>query len=155
MSSLQLPDLLSGKITLHFHETEIQVDKDLQEILVQWLLQCAEKESLEFHSLDYILSNDQYVLELNKQYLDHDYFTDILTFPMDEESGATEIYISLDRVKENAVNENCSFEKELARVMIHGILHLTGHMDSSEEERDNMRNTEDRYLNELSFKEPA
>ena len=154
MSSHLAPDSLPGEITIHFHLTEIKIDARLQEALMSWLKQCAESESFQFDQLDYVLSNDEYILQLNKEFLEHDYYTDILTFPMDE-TGHSEIYISLDRVKENASAQECTFENELARVMVHGILHLSGHSDKTAEDQKEMRAREDHYLKELSLEKPA
>lgn len=99
-------------------------------------------------NLNYIFCNDAYLLEINKQYLDHDYFTDIITFNNSESEELLEgdIYISIDRVTENATDFKTPFEVELRRVMIHGLLHLLGFDDTTEALKTQMRLKEDEYL---------
>ena len=99
--------------------------------------------------LTYVFCNDQQLLKLNKEFLNHDTLTDIITFDYslgNEIHG--EIYISTDRVEENAEEFEVSFMNELSRVMVHGILHLCGYKDKSEEEKNQMRNKENHYLAE-------
>lgn len=92
--------------------------------------------------------SDEYLLEINKEYLDHDYFTDIITFDNSEEDNQLEgdIYISVDRVRENAATFHTDFDTEMRRVLIHGLLHLAGHDDTSEALKTAMRAKEDEYL---------
>lgn len=105
----------------------------------------AEKKNLS--SLQYIFCSDDYLLEINRQYLQHDYYTDIITFNLGtEKSIEGEIYISVERVKENAQLMHTSFKEELHRVIFHGILHLCGHKDTLKSEKQDMRRKEDRLL---------
>ncbi len=102
--------------------------------------------------LNYIFCDDDYLLEINKKYLDHDYYTDIISFDYsegDELSG--DIYISTQRVDENSDKEQVHFTEELYRVVFHGVLHLCGYNDKTEEEQKEMRAREDYYLH-LHFK---
>ncbi len=102
--------------------------------------------------LNYIFCDDDYLLEINKKYLNHDYYTDIITFDYsegDELSG--DIYISTERVEENSDQEKVHFTEELYRVVFHGALHLCGYNDKNEEDQKLMREKEDYYLN-LHFK---
>lgn len=95
-----------------------------------------------------IFCSDSYLLETNKKHLNHDYYTDIITFSYQSNlviSG--DLFISIDRIKENAQKFDCSFEKELERVVYHGVLHLCGYNDKSSEELRQMRSKEDFYLN--------
>jgi probable rRNA maturation factor len=98
--------------------------------------------------LSYIFCSDDHLLNMNKQFLRHDYYTDILTFDLSEpgESGKAEIYISVDRVRENAGKLGVSFKHELHRVILHGALHLCGFRDKKPGERVKMRKAEDKYL---------
>jgi rRNA maturation RNase YbeY len=97
--------------------------------------------------LDYIFCDDEYLLKINQDYLDHDTYTDIITFPYgDLNVIAGDIFISVERVKENAVNFRVDFELELKRVMAHGVLHLLGYGDKSEEEVLQMRLKEDEKI---------
>ncbi|MEO6844577.1 MAG: rRNA maturation RNase YbeY [Ginsengibacter sp.] len=106
------------------------------------------EEGIGFKSISYIFCNDAYLLKLNQAYLNHDTLTDILTFTLSGSSLAivSEIYISIERVKENARELNVNYETELRRVMIHGILHLCGYDDLSDSQKIEMRLKEDYYL---------
>ena len=95
-----------------------------------------------------VFCSDSFLLDLNKKHLNHDYFTDIITFSyttLDRISG--DLFISVDRVKENALKEGVSFERELERVVYHGVLHLCGYNDKTPEEIKEMRSKENYYLN--------
>lgn len=107
-----------------------------------------EAESKEAGMLQYIFCDDAYLLEMNQKFLDHDTLTDIITFDYTEDLGALsgDIFISLERVKENAIAYDVSFEEELMRVMIHGVLHLLGEKDGTAEEKERMRSRENYYL---------
>ena len=106
------------------------------------------KEKTKLEQLNYIFCSDPYLLEINKNHLDHNYYTDIITFEFSEPGRPIigEIYISIDRVKDNARNYGESFTRELHRVIFHGALHLCGHGDKTPEEEQIMRKLEDRYL---------
>lgn len=105
-----------------------------------------EKKPLE--TVRYIFCSDEYLLKINKQFLNHNYYTDIITFELADKQNPTiaEIYISIDRVKENAITHSVSLEKELLRVIFHGALHLCGHKDKRKSEIIEMRKKEDQYL---------
>lgn len=117
--------------------------------LRSWLLKCALSEKKKIHSLNYIFCSDSYLRKLNKQFLDHDYFTDIITFPTSipgEKSISGDIFISIDRVRDNAKTFGVRINEELHRVMVHGLLHLCGYGDKTESEKKLMRKKEDFYL---------
>jgi probable rRNA maturation factor len=106
------------------------------------------KERKKLGSLNYIFCSDKRLLQINRDYLKHDYYTDIITFdlsPGNKTEG--EIYISIDRVRDNAKMEGTSFKSEIARVIFHGALHLCGYGDKSPKEIKQMRAKEDAYLN--------
>lgn len=109
-------------------------------------------ENKPFVSLSIVSCSDDYLLNLNKQFLNHDYFTDILTFDLSEvrEEIAGEIYISIDRVKENSIVHQVTFKDEFCRILFHGILHLCGFLDITPAEKRQMTQKEDFYLNEFS-----
>ena len=116
-----------------------------------WLERVIEREDKKTGELTYVFCNDQQLLKLNKEFLNHDTLTDIITFDYslgNEIHG--EIYISTDRVEENAEEFEVSFMNELSRVMVHGILHLCGYKDKSEEEKNQMRNKENHYMAEAA-----
>lgn len=107
-----------------------------------------KEEGAEVERVDYIFCVDAYLIELNRAYLNHDTFTDILTFTLSPagEAITSEIYISVERVRENAGKYGVSFETELHRVMIHGLLHLCGYEDGTPKQKKQMRSKEDYYL---------
>ncbi|MCM4165921.1 MULTISPECIES: rRNA maturation RNase YbeY [unclassified Arenibacter] len=112
-----------------------------------WISRIVVSEGFDCDQLDYIFCDDEYLLKINQDYLDHDTYTDIITFPYgDLNVIAGDIFISVERVKENAVNFRVDFELELKRVMAHGVLHLLGYGDKSEEEVLQMRLKEDEKI---------
>ncbi len=117
----------------------------------QWISDVIQQESNAAGEINYIFCSDNFLLELNKSFLGHTTLTDIITFPnTDSKQGISgEIYISVDRVDDNAVKFNQSFQSELKRVMVHGVLHLLGYKDKSKEEKTTMRSKEDLYLKEF------
>jgi rRNA maturation RNase YbeY len=106
------------------------------------------KEKTRLKQLQYIFCSDEYLLQINKEHLQHNYYTDIITFDLSDEPDAVtgEIYISIDRVKDNAQNYEVTFKQELLRVIFHGALHLCGYKDKSEKDQVTMRKAEDKYL---------
>lgn len=116
--------------------------------LKKWIKNSLIAEGINSAAINYIFCSDPYLLEINQEYLNHDYFTDIITFDNSEDEGLLEgdIYISIDRIRENAQNLNLSFTDELHRVMIHGVLHLCGYSDKGKAEKQIMRLKEDTYL---------
>ncbi|HMR82360.1 MAG TPA: rRNA maturation RNase YbeY [Niabella sp.] len=100
--------------------------------------------------INYVFCSDEDLLAINRQHLDHDYYTDIITFDLSETSESkhliSDIYISTDRVKENAALTGTTFSSELLRVMFHGILHLIGYKDKTDKEQKRMREVEDEWL---------
>lgn len=116
--------------------------------LKSFLLNIFKKENRTLESISLIFTTDRNIHEMNKTFLNHDYLTDILTFDLSEAEGAimAEIYISVERVKENAFFHHTSFKNEIHRVIFHGILHLCGYKDKTEEEKAKMRDKENEYL---------
>lgn len=107
-----------------------------------------EDRGFKLDSLNYIFCSDNDLLTINQQFLKHDDYTDIITFDLSKDSNSItgEIYISIDRVKENAKTHREKFEKEIHRVMFHGALHLTGQKDKTPQESIKMRTLEEHYL---------
>jgi len=101
-------------------------------------------------NLNIIFCSDNYLLKMNKEYLGHNYFTDVITFDYSEENLISgDVFISVDTVKENAKNYEVSFENELFRVIIHGVLHLIGYNDKTDKEQEEMTIKENYYLDKL------
>jgi len=122
----------------------------------QWLLAVAEAENKTICKLTYIFCSDEYLLDINNKYLGHDFYTDIITFPYKEgHEIESDLFISVDRVRENAVEFNVTFDNELKRVMIHGLLHLMGYGDKSEDQISLMREKEEYYIAKFDLFSPA
>lgn len=111
-----------------------------------WIIDTVEAEGYFPGRIDFIFCTDEFLLEINRRHLGHDDYTDIITFPYEEDPIVGEIYISIDRVKENAAAFGINFEEELRRVMVHGILHLCGYDDHEDEDIEEIRKKEDEYL---------
>ncbi len=114
--------------------------------LEEWLVTTARREERSIESLTYQFVSDDELLVLNRQYLDHDTYTDILTFPYSYDPIQSDICISIDRVRDNARGQNCERLHELLRVIVHGLLHMCGHSDETPEDKESMRRLEDHYL---------
>jgi len=113
----------------------------------KWLEDLILSEEKKLGEINYIFCDDEYLLKINQDYLQHDYYTDIITF--DYVKGKTisgEIFVSLQRISDNASTLSRNYEEELRRVLAHGILHLCGYKDKTEEEELQMRGKEDHYL---------
>jgi len=112
-----------------------------------WITTVIESYGKQPGELAFIFVSDDYLYKMNKDYLQHDYYTDVITFDYSKDDVVSgDIFISLDRVKENADKYGVTFINELARVMIHGVLHLIGFKDATEEEKAIMRREEDKAL---------
>lgn len=112
-----------------------------------WLKDIILSEDKKLGEINYIFCDDEYLLKVNQDYLQHDYYTDIITF--DYVKGKTisgEIFVSLQRISDNASTLSKNYEEELRRVLAHGVLHLCGYKDKTEEEEQLMRNKEDFYI---------
>jgi rRNA maturation RNase YbeY len=117
----------------------------------KWILSTLTLENRQCSYIDFILCDDAYLLNINKEYLQHDYYTDIITFPLKDDPIESNVFISIDRVRENAEFYKVDFEEELHRVIIHGVLHLIGYDDKSEDDKTKMRAKEDEYLSKRNF----
>lgn len=132
------------KIEYDFTEKEFLIAK--QSVLEQLLEQIYKDFDQEASDINYIFCNDDYLLDINRTYLNHDYYTDVITFESAHPNLPSDIFISTERVAENAEKYNISFSDELARVMIHGVLHLCGMEDGDKIQAQEMRDKEDYYL---------
>jgi probable rRNA maturation factor len=129
-----------------FYSNKTQLKQFIESIFVQ--------ENKALHQIQYIFCSDEYLLAINKQSLNHDYYTDIITFGLSlpKEPVEAEIYISIDRVKENAETLGVSFKDELLRVAFHGALHLCGYKDKRKADISIMRNKENYYIHQFLSK---
>ncbi len=126
--------------------------KFLRKQVKLWISSCVHERGYVLGEINYIFCSDEYLLEINKEYLQHNYFTDIITFNYNEDKTInSDIYISVDRVKENAKTFNQTIVNEFYRVLIHGILHLTGQNDKTKKEEIQMRKFEDLCLSKIKF----
>lgn len=123
------------------------IEENIPQDYIIWLENIIHKESKKLGEINYILCDDDYLLKINQDYLQHDYYTDIITF--DKVRGNTinaDIFVSLQRISDNASTLSRDYQEELRRVLAHGILHLCGYKDKSETEEQLMRRKEDFYL---------
>ena len=115
--------------------------------LKRFVKELVAHEGKQLKELSLVFTDDEYLLEVNKQYLNHDYFTDVITFDYSDFPNVSgDVMISLDRVKDNAQSMNLDFETELYRVVFHGTLHLCGYKDKKKEDEALMRSKEDFYI---------
>jgi probable rRNA maturation factor len=117
----------------------------------KWLNVVVREENKKPWYINFIFCSDEYLFELNKTYLKHETLTDIITFPYQEDINTIsgDIFISIDRVKENATKFRQDLEKELHRVMVHGVLHLIGYSDHGKKKKEIMTEREDHFLERL------
>lgn len=137
--------------TITFNNNGISPFLKQKPLLKLLLASIFDEEGVDFKSVSYVFCTDEFLLKLNQQYLNHNTLTDVITFTLSETSLpiVSEIYISLERVKENSKELKTDFMEELHRVMIHGVLHLCGYSDHIPELKVEMRKREDYYLNKL------
>jgi len=137
---------MNGIINFFFEETA-EIDLSERKI-TQWVNEICKRNDATLSDVNYIICSDDHLLSINQEYLEHDFYTDIITFDNSEKEGVIEgdIFLSVDRIKENAMSMGVTFDNELLRVFAHGILHLIGYGDKSEQEIRVMRKKEDECL---------
>ncbi len=138
---------------ISFFEEDIQFKLKNKAQVRQWISNTVIAEGYRLKELTYIFCSDAYLLQINRQYLDHDTYTDIITFDNSEEEGRIigDIFISIERIRENSAKFNVSETDELHRVIIHGVLHLLGYKDKTAVSKEKMTQKEDEYLSKRSF----
>lgn len=135
---------------INFFTENIDISLENEELIREWIGKVSEDRSFKIGVINYIFTDDQTLYHVNQKYLEHDYLTDIITFDNTQANEINgDIYISIERVKDNASKYQRTFLDELHRVIIHGILHLTGIRDQDEDEKKIMRELEDKYLSLL------
>lgn len=139
---------MDNRDAILFHAQDADLPALDKERIGDWLAGIIAEEGFRLEALNYIFCSDEYLHSINVQYLDHDTYTDIITFDNADEEGVVEgdIFISTQRVRENATEFGVTYGEELLRVMAHGVLHLLGHKDKSEAEQAAMRALEDRAV---------
>lgn len=135
-------------ISFNFVETKDVISQKNK--IKSWIKEVVEQKGKKIGDISYIFCSDEYLLDINKKYLKHDYFTDIITFDYsDKEKVAGDLFISIEIVRENSLTLNQDFENELHRVIIHGVLHLLGLKDKTEKQAKEMRKAEEECLRSL------
>lgn len=131
-----------------FNSIESDFEIQFEDVFRVWIKDVIILENKIPGDIQYIFCHDEYLLDINIRFLNHNYYTDVITFPSSSENNLVsgEIYISLDRVKENSINHKQKFARELSRVIIHSVLHLIGYNDATIEEKKLMMFKEDYYL---------
>jgi rRNA maturation RNase YbeY len=137
-----------SQLPVHFFTEDISFTLKEKNKVRNWVKQTIQAEGKKLKELNFIFCSDNYLLEINQQYLKHDTFTDIVTFDNSESSEIIigDIFISIDRVRENADKYNVAERDELHRVIIHGTLHLLGYIDKTKAHKSLMTSKEDQYL---------
>ena len=143
------PGIHSDEPEIHFTTNDIEFELADEEAVASWIIAVIEEEGFDLQRIDFIFCSDEYLLQINKEYLQHDDYTDIITFPLEEDPILGEIYISIDRVRENASTFEIPFEKELLRVIIHGVLHLCGYDDHEDADIEEIRSKEEYYIEKV------
>jgi len=133
---------------IRFFNEDVDYTLPKKQVTRQWLKRQAEQEGYALGDLNYIFCSDEHVLQVNREYLQHDYYTDIITFDTSESDDRLEgdIFISVDRVADNARQLGVPTEHEMRRVLAHGLLHLCGYGDKTDDEAAAMRAKEDSWL---------
>jgi probable rRNA maturation factor len=138
---------------IEFFFEDIQPIQFHEKVLHLHLKSLIKNELKKIGEISVIFCSDEYLLQMNKEYLNHDYYTDIITFDYVEGDVISgDLFISFDRLKENAQQYGVSLIKELYRVVFHGTLHLVGYKDKTERDQETMKYKEDYYLSEVDFK---
>ena len=135
-------------MSISFNKADKNTTLAKRSVLKAFIERSLKKEGLRIERLQYIFCSDKYLLGINKSYLQHDYYTDIISFDLSETKGKLigEVYISIDRVKDNAKTHKTSLKEELLRVIFHGALHFCGYKDKKPSDIKKMRSQEDKWL---------
>ena len=139
-------------VNLFFEDVDL-INLD-SKFLSSWLSNVCDEESKVLYEVNLIFCSDEYLLKMNIEYLQHDYYTDIISFDYCEDNKILgDLFISKDRVLDNSIEHNVSFDFEIQRVIVHGVLHLCGYKDKTDVEEILMRNKEDYYLSKIVSRE--
>ena len=137
---------------IHFFSEEVEFALPNEALVARWLNEVARTEKTQIADLSYVFCSDDYLLAINQQYLNHDYYTDVITFDHREQMSEPvlgDIFISYERVIDNSEQLNLIVLDEIYRVMLHGLLHLLGYNDATSEEKLDMHLMEDKHLSSI------
>lgn len=142
-----------NKSSINFFNEDITYRLRDKNWIREWIIEVVNSEGQQIGNLNFIFCSDKYLHELNVNYLEHDNHTDVITFDItdEEEVISGDIFISLERVRENAKIYGARISNEIHRVMIHGVLHLIGYQDNTEKEKAQIREFEDNHLSSRSW----
>lgn len=145
------------KAPVYFFSEDVKYTLKNKTVIRNWIRDTIIAEGYKLEELNFILCSDEYLLVINKQYLDHDTYTDVITFDNSEELKTIvgDIFISIERIQENAKQFKSTVQQELCRVMVHGTLHLLGYKDKGKAAKTLMTQKEDQYLALLSNEKTA
>ena len=139
-------------MSVSFHRENVSLNAD-EKLIIKWLTNSVNSLDYSIGELSFVFCSDDYLRKLNIKHLNQDYFTDVITFDYSKEMTLIgDVFISTERVKENAKLFNVSFNEELFRVIIHGVLHLCGFKDKTKEEKAEMRSKENDFLSLINWK---
>lgn len=139
-------------MSVSFHRENVSLNAD-EKLIIKWLTNSVNSLDYSIGELSFVFCSDDYLRKLNIKHLNQDYFTDVITFDYSKEMSLIgDVFISTERVKENAKLFNVSFNEELFRVIIHGVLHLCGFKDKTKEEKAEMRSKENDFLSLINCK---
>jgi len=139
---------------INFFTEEIDFSLENEVEISTWIKEQSGLYGVDIQIINYVFCSDEYLLNINNEHLDHDYYTDIITFDMRDAKGQpieADVFVSIDRIRDNAQKEGVSFLNELHRVLIHGFLHLVGYGDKTDQEAVQMRTQEEKCLSLLSL----
>ena len=139
-------------MSVSFHRENVSLNAD-EKLIIKWLTNSVNSLDYSIGELSFVFCSDDYLRKLNIKHLNQNYFTDVITFDYSKEMSLIgDVFISTERVKENAKLFNVSFNEELFRVIIHGVLHLCGFKDKTKEEKAEMRSKENNFLSLINCK---
>lgn len=150
MNEFDFSSLETQEPLIDFLYENINFELEQKEKITAWIEKIIADKKAKYHAITYIFCDDSFLHQINMEYLNHDTYTDIISFDYSEKKDiltiSGDLFISIERIKDNAQNLSISFEKEVLRVMIHGILHLLGYKDESLEDEKTMRKEEEKAL---------
>lgn len=139
-------------MSINFFNEDVSFPKIKKKIISEWIKEVIGLEGKSCGDISFIFCSDEYLLNVNRQYLNHDYYTDIITFDyVDNQIISGDIFISIDRITENSEIYNSGFKNELYRIVVHGVLHLLGYKDKLKKDKLLMTEKEDNYLKLLEI----